>query len=63
MLAGEPEPDSGNVVRLTAEDVVVQRGTNHLWRNPSQDVPCRFVVSLIEAGPITVGGQELDQTA
>jgi hypothetical protein len=36
----ELELDGGSVIRLRPGAIVVQRGTNHLWRNPSQDTPC-----------------------
>ncbi len=64
MLSGELELelDGGSVVRLGPGDVAVQRGTNHLWRNPSQDTPCRFIVSMIEAEPVLIDGQELEAT-
>jgi quercetin dioxygenase-like cupin family protein len=64
VLSGELELelDGGTVVRLQQGDVVVQRGTNHLWRNPSQDTPCRFLASMIEAEPISIAGQTLEQT-
>ncbi|MGW6795812.1 cupin domain-containing protein [Streptomyces chartreusis] len=64
MLSGELELelDGGDVVRLQPGDVIVQRGTNHLWRNPSQDTSCRFVVSMIESHPVSVHGKKLEQT-
>ncbi|WP_262705332.1 MULTISPECIES: cupin domain-containing protein [Streptomyces] len=64
VLSGELELelDGGSVVRLQQGDVVIQRGTNHLWRNPSQHTPCRFLASMIEAEPISVAGQVLEQT-
>jgi len=63
ILAGtlELELDGGEVVALAAGDVVVQRGTNHLWRNPSPDMPCRIAFVLIEAAPIVVDGRTLDE--
>ncbi|MEU2869816.1 cupin domain-containing protein [Streptomyces olivoreticuli] len=64
VLSGELELelDGGSVVRLRQGDIVVQRGTNHLWRNPSQDTPCRFLASMIESEPISIAGQTLEQT-
>jgi quercetin dioxygenase-like cupin family protein len=53
--------DSGAVERLRAGDIVVQRGTNHLWRNPSADTPCRIVFVLIEAAPVEIGTRVLDE--
>lgn len=54
--------DGGERVRLGAGDMIVQRGTSHLWRNPSTDEPCRFVMSMIEARPIELGGTILSDT-
>ncbi|UGS35301.1 hypothetical protein DSM104329_01688 [Capillimicrobium parvum] len=60
LLEGECdlELDGGDVRTLTAGDVVVQRGTNHVWHNRS-DAPCRFAWILLDAEPVTVDGQEL----
>ena len=49
--------DGGETVQLAAGDIVVQRGTNHLWRNPSATEVCRIVFILVEARPIEVNGQ------
>lgn len=57
----ELELDSGTVQHLKAGDIVVQRGTNHLWRNPSADAPCRIVFVLIEAAPVRIGTRILDE--
>lgn len=57
----ELELDGGDIVRLGPGDIVVQRGTNHLWRNPSPDKICRIVFILIEADPITAGGRTLPE--
>ena len=38
---------------LQAGDIVVQRGTIHLWRNPSADIPARIIFVLIEASART----------
>jgi quercetin dioxygenase-like cupin family protein len=61
VIAGELELelDGGEIVPLKAGDVVVQRGTNHLWRNPSADTTCRIAFVLIEAAPIVVDGKPL----
>lgn len=63
ILSGELELelDGGEVVQLGAGDIVVQRGTNHLWRNPSADTVCRIVFILIEALPIVVDGRPLPE--
>jgi quercetin dioxygenase-like cupin family protein len=55
----ELELDGGAVQHLKAGDIVVQRGTNHLWRNPSRDTVCRVVFVLIEAAPVRAGGEIL----
>ena len=64
VLSGELEMelDSGARVRLTPGDTVVQRGGAHLWRNPSAETPCRIVVCMIEAHPVTIGGKRLEHT-
>lgn len=45
----ELELDDGVTTLLGPGDVVVQRGTIHLWRNPSPTAPCRIAFILIEA--------------
>jgi quercetin dioxygenase-like cupin family protein len=64
VLSGELELvlDSGAVARLGAGEVVVQRGGAHLWRNPSADRPCRIVICMIEAQPVTASGRTLRPT-
>jgi quercetin dioxygenase-like cupin family protein len=57
----ELQLDGGEVVPLTAGDVVVQRGTNHLWRNPSPDTPCRIAFVLIEAKPVWIDGRAIEE--
>lgn len=57
----ELELDGGAIVALAAGDVVVQRATNHLWRNPSADTVCRIVFILTEALPIEVAGRILPE--
>jgi len=57
----ELELDGGEVVTLGAGDTVVQRGTMHLWRNPSSDTPCRIAIVLIESKPIEVCGRVLEE--
>lgn len=63
VLSGELELelDGGSVTHLVAGDIFVQRGTNHLWRNPSADTVCRIVFILIEAAPIVVDGRVLEE--
>lgn len=59
-LAGECdlELDGGEVLTVRAGDVVIQRGTNHLWHNRSA-APCRVAWILLDAEPVTVGGERL----
>jgi len=57
----ELELDGGEVVALAPGDIVVQRGTSHLWRNPSPDTKCRIAFVLIEAKPVVVNGHILDE--
>lgn len=51
VLSGEVELelDDGKVEICRASDVIVQRGTIHLWRNPSESQICRIIFVLIEA--------------
>lgn len=55
------ELDDGVVVRLSAGDVVVQRGTIHAWINP-YDAPCKVAFIILPAGPVLVGGTALPPT-
>jgi quercetin dioxygenase-like cupin family protein len=57
----EMELDGGEWVRLTAGDIVVQRGTNHAWENKSDRV-CRLASVLIRSAPTVAGGKALDPT-
>lgn len=57
----ELELEGGVTVTASAGDVIVQRGTNHLWRNTSADVPCRIAFVLIEAAPIVIDGKLLEE--
>lgn len=57
----ELELDDGAVVALSAGDIVVQRGTIHLWRNPSQERPCRIAFVLTEATAVEIDGRPLPE--
>lgn len=57
----ELELDGGEIVTLGASDIVVQRGTSHLWRNPSPDTVCRIAFVLIEATPVVRQGAILPE--
>jgi quercetin dioxygenase-like cupin family protein len=61
VLSGEVELelDDGATTMLGPGDVVVQRGTIHLWRNRSATDPCRIVFVLTEAAPYRLEGQAL----
>lgn len=52
------ELDGGDKTTVRAGDVVVQRGTNHVWHNTSA-APCTFAWILLDAQPVTVGGERL----
>jgi mannose-6-phosphate isomerase-like protein (cupin superfamily) len=52
------ELDSGEEVTVRAGDIVIQRGTNHLWHNRAT-VPCRFAWILLDADAVEVGGERL----
>jgi quercetin dioxygenase-like cupin family protein len=54
--------DGGQAVKLRRGDVVIQRGTNHAWRNPSPDRLCRIMIAMIAARPVTIAGKRLNQT-
>lgn len=55
----ELELDDGAVTTAHAGDIIVQRGTLHLWRNPSETDICRIAFVLIEAAPVQVNGAPL----
>lgn len=57
----ELELDDGNKTVLNAGDIVVQRGTMHLWRNPSQTDVCRVVFVLTEATAYEFDGAPLPE--
>lgn len=59
VVAGEMESilDSGEVRHLNVGDIVVQRQTNHAWRNPSPDKWARMVFVLQEAEPLSLGAE------
>jgi quercetin dioxygenase-like cupin family protein len=57
----ELELEGGDTTLLGAGDIIVQRGTNHLWRNPSPTEWCRIVFVLIEASAVKVNGVELPE--
>jgi len=56
----ELELDSGEKRSIGAGGIIVQRGTNHLWRNVT-DKPTRIVFVLIEAAPYLHEGKPLPE--
>lgn len=61
VTAGEIESvmDSGESRLMKTGDIMIQRETNHAWRNPSEDKWARVVFVLQEARPIRIGTEEL----
>lgn len=57
----ELELDDGEKTLLGPGDIVVQRGTIHLWRNPSDSEICRVVFVLTEATAARVDGKPLPE--
>jgi quercetin dioxygenase-like cupin family protein len=57
----ELELDGGDKIAVNPGDIVVQRGTMHLWRNPSSTSPCRIVFVLTEAKPYLHDGEPLPE--
>lgn len=51
--------DSGESRSLKKSDVVIQRGTNHLWRNKSKTEWGRMVFVSLEAKPVEIDGKVL----
>jgi quercetin dioxygenase-like cupin family protein len=62
VLSGEIELelDDGECKTIGEGGVIIQRGTNHLWRNRT-DKPCRIAFILIEAPPYLHDGQPLPE--
>jgi len=52
------ELDNGEVVKLKAGDVLVQRGTIHNWVNRGTD-DCIIAFVLVSAKPVTAAGKPL----
>lgn len=60
---------SGEVILITEDgtethlkypgDTVIQRGTMHAWRNPSETRPARWISVLIVANPPVIDGEAL----
>ncbi len=62
ILEGEIELELEDGAKRTVRQggIVVQRGTNHLWRNTTDKV-CRIAFVLIEAPPYIHNGQPLEE--
>ena len=56
----ELELDSGAMKTIRQGGIIVQRGTNHLWRN-TRDKVARIAFILIEAAPYLHNGQPLPE--
>lgn len=57
----ELELDGDKRTLLNAGDIVVQRGTMHLWRNPSLTEVCRIIFVLTEATAYEFDGMPLPE--
>ena len=57
----ELELDDQVFKTLTPGDIIVQRGTIHKWRNPSNTEICRIVFVLTEAKPFELNGTPLKE--
>lgn len=57
----ELEVDDGAKELLGPGAVIIQRGTMHLWRNPSMTETCRIVFVLIQALAYRHGGEPLPE--
>jgi quercetin dioxygenase-like cupin family protein len=63
VISGKIELELDNQVFKTVEagGIIVQRGTIHKWRNPSDREVCRIVFVLTEAKPFEVNGVALEE--
>ncbi|HEY2054623.1 MAG TPA: cupin domain-containing protein [Solirubrobacterales bacterium] len=52
------ELDGGECRTVRAGEIVIQRGTNHVWHNRSSE-PCRFAWILLDSAPIMIDGEPL----
>jgi quercetin dioxygenase-like cupin family protein len=57
----ELELENHEIKTLSQGDIIVQRGTIHKWRNPSDTKVCRIVFILTEAKPFQFNGQSLKE--
>jgi quercetin dioxygenase-like cupin family protein len=56
----ELELEDGRKKSIGENGVIIQRGTNHLWRNTTNDV-CRIAFILVEAPPYLHNGAPLSE--
>lgn len=63
VISGKIELELDNQVFKAIEEgeIIVQRGTIHKWRNPSDSEICRIVFVLTEARPYEVNGVALEE--
>ncbi len=63
ILSGEIELELEDGIKTTAgpHTIIIQRGTNHKWRNPSQSEYARVAFVLIEAPAYMHDGQALPE--
>jgi quercetin dioxygenase-like cupin family protein len=57
----ELELENEEIKTLNTGDIIVQRGTIHRWKNPSNSEICRIVFILIEAKPFQLYGEPLKE--
>ncbi|MBT9187646.1 cupin domain-containing protein [Zobellia russellii] len=57
----ELELDDQIIKTVGPQEIIVQRGTIHKWRNPSTTNICRILFVLIEAKPFKVDGKCLPE--
>lgn len=62
VLEGEIELvlDSGESRTLKRNDMAIQRGTNHLWKNKSQTEWVRMLFVTLESKPVEIDGKVLE---
>lgn len=63
VLQGQVEAimDSGDSVILNKDDIFVQRGTMHAWKNTSTEDYARMIYVLISSKPIEINGKPLKE--
>ncbi|MFM2367767.1 MAG: hypothetical protein RL619_63 [Bacteroidota bacterium] len=63
IISGEIELELENNIskRIGAGEIIIQRGTIHKWKNPSETEVCRIVFVLIEAKPYEINGIPLPE--